>query len=352
MYKNLVLSGGALKGFAFIGILQYLEDDQRTKYIKNVIGSSAGSIIGFLYCLGYTPKQILKLCSDLLKLYVAKEIDINLIFNINETLGIDNGTIITEFLKQCVFDKWGKYDINFLDFSKLTGKNFVVCASNLTTRKPVYFCLDETPDVNVIEAIRASMTLPFIFTPIKIKNEILVDAGIFNNFPIDYLQNFNLKDTIGVVIRSKPFLPTSLNIISFTRLLIDTMLDRLNVKDDELLSKVELIEIDMSNEDVFEFNLDTLKLDVDFNKINRYFHKGYNSIQSKFKSKEESENSENNNNNESSKNSETQLKCKQCIKNKRVKNIYKDDKWVSYQPLLPHYSQEYNIMLLNMFNLD
>ncbi|KAF5838770.1 acyl transferase/acyl hydrolase/lysophospholipase, partial [Dunaliella salina] len=176
MFTNLVLSGGAIKGFHFIGVLQYLEHTQIRPHLKSFVGSSAG----------LSSQQIYEKCLHILNKYINQNIDLDNFININDSLGIDDGKIITDHLKLCLKDKWNVTDTTFLESSKKTGLNL----------KTNFFCVDETPNLNVIDASRASITLPFIFTPIEIQNEKNIDAGIFNNFPIDYIKNFTLKDTL------------------------------------------------------------------------------------------------------------------------------------------------------------
>lgn len=289
MFTNLVLSGGAIKGFHFIGVLQYLEHINIIHCLRSFVGSSAGSLICFLLCLGYTSDNIYKHCLTILHRYIEHNIDLDNFLNINDSLGIDDGSIIIGYLKQCLWETWKTTDISFIEFSKKSGLNLVVCASNISSRSPTFFCVENTPYTSVIDAIRASITLPFIFTPMEINGEIYVDAGIFNNFPIDYIENFVLKDTLGIRIRSKNYNPQKpLNLFSYTRILIDSMIDRINFKDD-LLKKINLVDIDSRDEDVFDFNFDTMKIEFDMIKANLYVEKGYHAVKQILERKKEKE---------------------------------------------------------------
>ncbi len=278
MIKNLVLSGGALKGFSFIGVIEYLEDNNLLSNLETLVGSSAGSLICFLLCLNLTSLQIKKNCTVLLNSYLQEPIDLNLIFNLNQSLGIDNGHIIIDLLKELCLEHFKADRITFFEFVKKTGYNLVVCASNLTTREPTYFCVDNSPHVNVLDAIRASITIPFIFTPIVIDKQIYVDAGIFNHFPINFIKTFVLQDTLGIIIKCNPYTPPKpLTFISYFRLLIDSMLERINIKDD-ILKNFNVIEIDCGNEDIFDFDFNTMKMTIDKHKVEEYIIKGYSSI--------------------------------------------------------------------------
>jgi len=278
MLKNLVLSGGAIKGFSFIGVLRFLEENKVIEYFETFVGSSAGSLICFLVCMGFSTYLIESHCLKILHLYLKEPIDLNFILSLNETLGVDDGIIISNYLADLCFERFGMRDISFLEFSKKTGYNFVVCASNLSTREPKYFCVDATPHVNVLDAIRASITIPFVFTPKIIDHEIYVDAGIFNNFPVDFIENFVLKDTLGVIIKSKPYCPPKpLNLLSYFRLMIDSMLDRINIKE-VFMNKIHVVEVDGRDEEIMDFDFNTMKLNVDVDKVKKYIKTGYESI--------------------------------------------------------------------------
>lgn len=275
MFTNLVLSGGAVKGFCFIGVVRYLEEIGLISNINTLVGSSAGSIICFLIALGFASDRMYSTCFSLLRTYLSRPLDLDALINLNITLGIDDGSCIVEWLSASLFEIYGVCDMNFIDFAKKTGKNLVVCASSLTERKPHYFSVETTPTCSVITAIRASITIPYLFTPQEIDGHIYVDAGLFNNFPIDYITNFVLKDTLGVVIESKGFEPVGpLSILSYARLMIDTMLERINLKSNEALKGIVMISIEDKSTQALDFDMNTLKLNVDQDLIVTFYEKG------------------------------------------------------------------------------
>lgn len=277
MLKNLVLSGGAIKGFTFIGAIRFLEENNALQYFETFVGSSAGSLMCFFISLGMSCHEIEIQCMDILKKYVNEPVDFNCVLHLNQTLGVDNGYIITKHLESICRDKLNDEHINFMNFMKKTGKNLIVCASNLNTRLPTYFSADTTPFINVIDAIRASITIPFIFTPKNINDNIYVDACLFNDFPIDVVKKFVAKDTLGIIIRCKTYNPSyPLNIVSYFWLMISSMLERINIKD-TILDNITILEIDVKDEDSFNIDFNTMKLNIDIEKITKYIGKGYES---------------------------------------------------------------------------
>lgn len=277
VFKTLVLSGAAFKGFAFIGCLQFLEEQKVLPHLHNFVGSSAGSIISFLVCLGYTSKEILKLCHAAVQKYIAHAINYENLFNFIETMGLDDGSLVQEWLKDCLEIKAKARDLTFIDFAKLTGKNLIICASDLTLCEDVFFGVDETPHMSVIRAIRASISIPWVFTPVKdpSNGHLYVDAGLLNHFPIERIKPCIARDTLGIRVLSKPFQMRTPNIFSFTLALLESVVSKVNKKDPAKLLNWNVV-IDIPDEsDMCDFNFETLKLNVNVDQLNVYVERGY-----------------------------------------------------------------------------
>ena len=98
MLENLVLGGCQLKGLAFIGAIQYLEELNIINDIKNVCGVSSGSIFALSICLGFTSYELkeisMGLCLDDLKSQETKNV-----FKLFENYGFDNGSQFSKLFK-------------------------------------------------------------------------------------------------------------------------------------------------------------------------------------------------------------------------------------------------------------
>ena len=73
--------------------------------------------------------------------------------------------------------------LTFLDITKRTGVNLVICATHVASMTPVYFSVDTTPNVLVYDALRASIAVPWIMKPVFIGQEAYIDGGITDNIP-------------------------------------------------------------------------------------------------------------------------------------------------------------------------
>lgn len=196
---GLVLSGGGAKGAAHIGVIKALEENNIP--IDFVTGTSIGAIIGSLYAMGYSPEEMLELI-------MSKE------FSYWQT-----GTVEEEysyyFRDPYPTPEFGHISIDFSDslhvkasfssqslinpiqmnqafmglFSQATAKAgwnfdnlfipFRCVASDIYAKKPVIF---KNGDLG--NAVRASMSFPFVFQPIWKDSVPLYDGGIYDNFPV------------------------------------------------------------------------------------------------------------------------------------------------------------------------
>ena len=213
---GLVLSGGGAKGLYHIGVLQALEENNVA--IDYVAGTSMGSIIAGLYAAGYTPEQMRAIAvSGDLEQWISGRLDkrhyryyreqdapptlLTLRFNIGRDSvkhtggalhqgGVDRHPTMqlpTDFITSTPIDlalneKFRPASVACGgDFSKLMVPFFCV-AADMNARKPVVF---RSGDLG--EAIRASMSIPFVFKPLRKKDMLLYDGGVFNNFPWQYM---------------------------------------------------------------------------------------------------------------------------------------------------------------------
>lgn len=192
---TLVLSGGGIKGIAHIGALNSLERLGILKNIKTIIGTSVGSLIGTLFVAGYTPTEML---DELNELDLAKLKHLN-VLKLIHSYGIDDGKKITSMLEKLFIRKKLSPKITFSELLAKTGKTLVISATCLNTRKLEYFSPETTPDMNVLFAVRMSISIPFYFIPVFYDNKIYVDGGCLSNYPIDYVKT-DLKHVIGLYL--------------------------------------------------------------------------------------------------------------------------------------------------------
>ncbi|MDD3646595.1 MAG: patatin-like phospholipase family protein [Candidatus Gracilibacteria bacterium] len=168
-HYSLALGGGAARGLAHIGVLKYLEE--KKFIITEVSGTSMGAIIGALYAIGKNSNEIEKIAKDL---NYFKLIDID----------FKEGLLKGHKVYKCLESIFGDKKIEDLDIT------LKIIATNFDNGEKIVF-----EKGKIIDAIRASISLPGIFKPHKIKENYYIDGGIVNNLPIEAL---NGKHVIAV----------------------------------------------------------------------------------------------------------------------------------------------------------
>lgn len=179
-FTHMVLGGGGMLGIVYIGAFRYLyENPELIVNIKTVIGTSIGAFFAIAFVLNISISDIENFWNDFLNENTKKfDIDIIQIFNLFNTLGLDDSTRPLEIIIKNL------NNLTFLDLAKKTGKDLIICATNAHTMKAVYFSVDNTPNVMVSDALFASASLPIINKPVKIGETFYIDGGVTENVPI------------------------------------------------------------------------------------------------------------------------------------------------------------------------
>jgi predicted acylesterase/phospholipase RssA len=227
-FSSIVISGGAVKSLSSIGCIKYLEEVDIVKYIRNFLGTSAGSLLCLFMVLGYSSDEIISFLCEQFQQEDIVQLDVDEVFLLFENYGISSGKNLTLFVSNMLQKKHHKQDITFLELAKTTGKNLIICVANLTDQREEYWSVDTEPNMSVGFAIRASCSLPLIFTPVNYKHKIYIDGGIYNNFPIDYFDAMVIRDVIGINITTQ-ITPTNKqnNFFSYLNLVVSTALKQL-----------------------------------------------------------------------------------------------------------------------------
>jgi len=178
--KILVISGGGIKGISFLGALHGLLEANILQNIETYAGSSIGALLCFLLNIGYTPLELFEFVKkfDLNKL---KSFSIKLFF---ENYGLDNGDKIMKVLAKFMISKDIKSDITLLELFNKTNKSLIITAVNINNQNVEYLSHTTYPELSVIQAIRMSISIPFVFTPIQFNKCFYVDGGCIDNFPL------------------------------------------------------------------------------------------------------------------------------------------------------------------------
>ena len=197
-YDTICMSGGGIKGFAFIGALDYLNKKKiiNIDNIKNWVGTSIGSILAYAVVCGFSITEMENFIIEFDFTKTNPDISID---NIFISHGISDGKRAEFILRSFIQHKFNVDDITFLELYKLTQKNLLIIGTNFTRAREELFSHNTTPDMSVVTAVRISMSIPVFFTPVLYNNCYYVDGSITNNFPIKHCDKYT---TIGLYIRN------------------------------------------------------------------------------------------------------------------------------------------------------
>lgn len=189
MFNRVVLSGGAVPAMAFFGCLQYLEHVGLLSGVDTFVGSSAGSVVGFMIVLGFGPCEACNFfMTNGVGNHTLTELSVlEAVFGQTtcfETLGFDDGNRWIQFLEDALHEKLGCRDITFSDLAKATGRVFVVCVTNLTLVRREYLSVDTSPCMSVILAVRMSLSVPILYVPVVYQGHLYVDGSVLDNIPV------------------------------------------------------------------------------------------------------------------------------------------------------------------------
>lgn len=207
---GLVLSGGGATGLAHIGVIKALEE--RGIPIDFITGTSAGALVGSMYAAGYSPEEIERyVLSDEFQLMSKGKLKATQHFLYKEEES--NASLIDfSFSRDSILKKSLPTNFitsSYLDFEmmKMLGTTGASCGNNFDSLFVPFRCVasDITNKKSVTfsngylnQAVRASMTYPFYFNPIRVDNLLLFDGGLYNNFPADIMyKEFNPDFIIG-----------------------------------------------------------------------------------------------------------------------------------------------------------
>jgi predicted acylesterase/phospholipase RssA len=270
-FTSIVIAGGAMKVISMIGCVQYLEEIAAVSTLKNYVGTSAGAIMCFFMVLGYKSTEIRCFLEQNIYDEDISKFDMNQIFNILSEFGLSDGSNIILLFERILYKKMKIKDITFIELTKAVGKNFVVCVSNLSKEKEEFFSVDTHPNMSVILALRASCSIPYLFHPIKIEDNIYVDGALYNNFAMNYFKDNKLRDIIGFNIIQKNYQKMT-DIMSYSLFMIYSVINKVNKSNYNSADK-NIITIDIEDTEWFSFN--TLQLSISKETLNSYITLGY-----------------------------------------------------------------------------
>lgn len=211
----LVLEGGAALGFAHVGVLEWLEENRIP--ISHISGASMGGLLGGLYAAGYTPAQIRQIAqnADWAELLGGQTPFRSLAYRRKEDkqaypnrleVGVRNGFVLPAGFNEG--HSIGLLLSNlFIAYPKLNSFNelptpFACVSADLISGQSVVLDRGSLP-----EALRSTMSIPAVFSPVRKGKQVRVDGGLLNNLPVDVAKRSGADIIIAVHLSKGPVDP-------------------------------------------------------------------------------------------------------------------------------------------------
>jgi NTE family protein len=203
LYRNLVFSGGGVRGIVYLGALEILDEYQIIENIERVAGTSAGAItaamLSFRLSIPETKERFLSL--DFTKIpQVETKKSRRRILKIPEEessrrflrdYGWYSSEYFYDWIQAMIADQCDDNPrATFAEFRKRGFRDLYMVATNVSRQRTEIFSPDHTPQVAVADAVRMSMSIPIFFESLRFdgenfgKGDYYVDGGVYNNFPV------------------------------------------------------------------------------------------------------------------------------------------------------------------------
>lgn len=221
-YKYLALKGGGIRGIAYTGALKVLEEKNITEGIEKVAGTSVGAIVGSLFSMGYSAKEL----EDIMfNLDIGTFNDGSWFFlggqrRMRKNYGWYKGKRLEAWIGKQIKASTGNENTTFKDLHLLAKKDkkyrdLYITATNLSTQRLEIFSWETFPNLPIKVAVRASVSVPLYYGAVFLDSagnvvskhnktdnyNIYVDGGIMANYPINLFPDSNSqvsKYTLGL----------------------------------------------------------------------------------------------------------------------------------------------------------
>ena len=281
MSKNdyfIIFGGGGVRGLAYCGAYRALLENNIN--MTGCAGSSIGAVFASLLVLGYDYNEIFELLSN-----TGFELFIDINFDITKEVAFSKGNIFYDWIKDKIEkkfygDKYEKNKMPSVTFSDIKTK-LNIFSVDLTNMKFKEFSSDKTPDFEIAQAVRASVSMPGLFSPLEVDNSLIVDGDLLKSAPLWRLTNtiknlperiieFRLEDneTLGKISNPVEYINRVYNAIC--GFATDYIIDLYNQKD-----KFDYIKINTPDISVVDFLIPKDKkqelYDLGYNTAKQYF---------------------------------------------------------------------------------
>lgn len=223
--ESLVFSGGGIKGLAYVGVINALQEKQLFQKVKRFAGASAGAITASLLAIGMSAEELDKQMSSVDFSTFLQKSNVNIeglankpsdfsiieagpavIFDEITKLGLCDVSVFVQWLTSMFKLKGFDETTTFAQLYEKTGNELTIVLCYANCSKTVLAChtSEETANMPIVTAVRGSMSIPLVFQPLIWNNNVYVDGGTMYNYPIEVFDEDPSPDkTLGFILSTQ-----------------------------------------------------------------------------------------------------------------------------------------------------
>lgn len=256
--EYLCFEGAAGHGLLYIGALMALHEmGTLKKGLKGCVGSSSGALTAFVVCSGIELSDLQEMLQKMHGWNLAEQMDIAMLIN---KYGMDTGKKLVQLVEEVMNTCGISHRSTFSDFHRLTKKHFACTVTDMSSCDCIFMDHINTPTASILDAVTASMSIPFVYTPCTKEEVMYTDGGMSNNIPFGF---FPHRQTLVFCIKTHTFEKVeSWNTFLHSIIRCNTHKQRIEVNEkiknlncEHLLLELETL---CSNEDLFSVNTDNV----------------------------------------------------------------------------------------------
>lgn len=263
--KNMVLSGGSIKGIAHIGSFFGLKELNLLDGIDTFVGTSVGSLIMSLFVVGYNPAELY----DFIKLFDFAKLKNVSITNISQ-FGLDTGSHVEYVLQKLIEAKGLNPKITLGELYQKKKKKLIFTTVCINIMEVCYLSYETDPDLCLYLAVRMSTSIPFMYTPVKYKDCLYIDGACIDNFPMHLFKDC-MDETIGILLGdSKNKIDEIIDLETYILRVLMCIMDGISYSSIKGYEN-NTVEINMESINIVNYEIDN-------NKKDELFLKGYAAV--------------------------------------------------------------------------
>ena len=202
MFKYVALGPAGVGFFSLLGTMKMLQDKNKLD-LEEISGASAGALVGFLYLL--MEGDVEKILDETMNVDLKSVTKVS-IRSFLTNYGFINVDGAKKIIRTICKKYMGNSDPTFIEFYEKYQKKLHIATYCVSEGQTVYFNVDSYPNIKVIDALCASIAVPYLFASQTIEGKVYSDGGLAENIPAAPFLSRKASDvcSVRVLVKNKP----------------------------------------------------------------------------------------------------------------------------------------------------